>query len=93
MTSSEVRLAETIEIFFQAAELSSDGAMAGHAYKRAVDELDTGVGRDLVSFRLPPCLAAFDLLRARWLGELELILCAVLLDHRTYLTVTPFWNQ
>jgi hypothetical protein len=51
MTSSEVRLAETIEIFFQAADLSSDGAMAGHAYKRAVDELDTGVGRDLVSFR------------------------------------------
>ena len=50
MTSSEVRLAETIEIFFQAADLSSDGAMAGHAYKRAVDELDTGVGRDLVSF-------------------------------------------
>lgn len=49
MTSSEVRLAETIEIFFQAADLSSDGAMAGHAYKRAVDELDTGVGRDLVS--------------------------------------------
>ncbi|KAL7411021.1 BAR-domain-containing protein [Mrakia frigida] len=47
MTSSEVRLAETIEIFFQAAELSSEGAMAGHAYKRAVDELDTGVGRDL----------------------------------------------
>jgi hypothetical protein len=27
--------------------------MAGHAYKSAVDELDAGVGRDLVSsFRL-----------------------------------------
>ena len=25
------------------------GAMAGHAYKSAVDELDAGVGRDLVS--------------------------------------------
>lgn len=31
--------------------LASDGqgAMAGHAYKAAVDELDAGVGRDLVS--------------------------------------------
>ncbi|CED83192.1 bar-domain-containing protein [Phaffia rhodozyma] len=47
MTSSEARLAETIELFYSAAELTSDGAMAGHAYKRAVDELDTGVGRDL----------------------------------------------
>ena len=28
--------------------------MAGHAYKSAVDELDAGVGRDLVSsFRRP----------------------------------------
>ena len=53
MTSSEVRLAETIEVFFQAADHSSDGAMAGHAYKRAVDELDTGVGRDLVSSTVP----------------------------------------
>ena len=47
MTSSESRLAETIELFYSAADLSSDGAMAGHAYKRAVDELDSGVGRDL----------------------------------------------
>lgn len=48
MTSAEARLAETIELFYSAADLNSDGAMAGHAYKRAVDELDTGVGRDLV---------------------------------------------
>lgn len=48
MSSSESRLAETIELFYSAADLNSDGAMAGHAYKRAVEELDTGVGRDLV---------------------------------------------
>lgn len=57
MTSSETRLAETIELFYSAADLASDGAMAGHAYKRAVDELDSGVGRDLVrrlSSLLPP---------------------------------------
>lgn len=29
--------------------LLSQGAMAGHAYKSAVDELDAGVGRELVS--------------------------------------------
>jgi hypothetical protein len=32
-------------------ELTSQGAMAGHAYKAAVDELDTGVGRELVCSR------------------------------------------
>jgi len=30
-------------------EADSQGAMAGHAYKAAVDELDAGVGRELVS--------------------------------------------
>jgi hypothetical protein len=48
MTSSEVRLAETFDLFYSAAGLQSEGAMAGHAYKRAVDDLDSGVGRDLV---------------------------------------------
>lgn len=30
-------------------DADEQGAMAGHAYKSAVDELDAGVGRDLVS--------------------------------------------
>ncbi|GFZ45814.1 Homolog of Bin3 [Saitozyma sp. JCM 24511] len=46
MASSQTRIAETIALFYTA-DRASDGAMAGHAYKAAVDELDAGVGRDL----------------------------------------------
>lgn len=63
MASAQARIAETISLFYSA-DRSSDvsdlclvnspwlmfqGAMAGHAYKAAVDELDAGVGRELVS--------------------------------------------
>lgn len=48
MTSAQGRLADTIDVFYGAADKSSEGAMAAHAYKRAVDDLDTGVGRELV---------------------------------------------
>ncbi|KAK1925076.1 hypothetical protein DB88DRAFT_487833 [Papiliotrema laurentii] len=46
MASAQARIAETISLFYSA-DRSSDGAMAGHAYKAAVDELDAGVGREL----------------------------------------------
>ncbi|ORY28312.1 hypothetical protein BCR39DRAFT_535441 [Naematelia encephala] len=46
MASSQTRIAETVGLFFTA-DRTSDGAMAGHAYKSAVDELDAGVGREL----------------------------------------------
>ncbi|WVR05345.1 hypothetical protein IAU60_002359 [Kwoniella sp. DSM 27419] len=46
MASAQSRIAETIALFYSA-DRTSDGAMAGHAYKSAVDELDAGVGRDL----------------------------------------------
>lgn len=46
MSASQSRIAETLEVFY-AIERTSDAAMAGHAYKSAVDELDNGVGRDL----------------------------------------------
>ncbi|KAI9637973.1 uncharacterized protein MKK02DRAFT_31507 [Dioszegia hungarica] len=46
MASSQTRIAETISLFYTA-DRASDGAMAGHAYKAAVDELDVGVGREL----------------------------------------------
>ena len=48
MTAAQGRLADTIDVFYGAADKSSEGAMAAHAYKRAVDDLDTGVGRELV---------------------------------------------
>ncbi len=48
MTAAQTRLADTIDIFYGAADKTSEGAMAAHAYKRAVDDLDTGIGRELV---------------------------------------------
>ncbi|KAF8197876.1 hypothetical protein BJ912DRAFT_48002 [Pholiota molesta] len=52
MTSAQSRIAETLETFYGAADRSSEGAMAGHAYKRSVDDLDTTFSRELdVPFR------------------------------------------
>ncbi|KAF5351993.1 hypothetical protein D9756_007627 [Leucocoprinus leucothites] len=47
MTSAQTRIAETLETFYTAADRSSEGAMAGHAYKRSVDDLDTSFTREL----------------------------------------------
>jgi len=47
MAASQARIAETLEVFFTAGDRTSDTAMAGHAYKSAVDELDNTVARDL----------------------------------------------
>ena len=55
MTAAQSRLADTIEAFYGSADKASDGAMAGHAYKRSVDDLDGVVGRELVSLSLPAC--------------------------------------
>ena len=49
MTAAQTRLADTIDVFYGAADRTSDGAMACHAYKRSVDDLDAGIGRELVS--------------------------------------------
>lgn len=61
MTAAQTRIADTLEMFYGTADRTSEGAMAGHAYKRSVDDLDGGVGRELVrtSFghlRPPPVL-------------------------------------
>lgn len=48
MTSTQARIADTIEIFYGAADKNSDGGMAGHAYKRSVDDLDSSFTRELV---------------------------------------------
>jgi len=52
MTSAQSRIAETLETFYGAADRSSEGAMAGHAYKRSVDDMDTTFTRELVRTRL-----------------------------------------
>ncbi|KAI9571155.1 hypothetical protein HD554DRAFT_2078989 [Boletus coccyginus] len=47
MTSAQARLADTIENFYNASDRTSDGAMAGHAFKSAVDDLDNSVQREM----------------------------------------------
>lgn len=50
MTSAQTRIAETLATFYSAADRTSEGAMAGHAYKRSVDDLDTSFSRELVRY-------------------------------------------
>ncbi|KAI0058804.1 BAR-domain-containing protein [Artomyces pyxidatus] len=47
MSAAQLRLAETIDTFYGASDRTSEGAMAAHAYKRSVEELDSGIGREL----------------------------------------------
>lgn len=51
MTAAQARLAATIDTFYGAADRNSDGAMAGHAYKRSVEDLDGVITKEFV--RLP----------------------------------------
>lgn len=48
MSSSQTRVADTIEVFYTAVDRTSDGALAANAYKRAVEDLDHSVTRELV---------------------------------------------
>lgn len=48
MTAAQTSIAETLETFYGASDSTSEGAMAGHAYKRSVDDMDGGFGRELV---------------------------------------------
>jgi len=48
MTAAQTRIADTLEMFYGTADHASEGAIAGHAYKRSVDDLDAGFGRELV---------------------------------------------
>ena len=51
MTAAQARIGDTIDIFYGVADRNSDGAMAGHAYKRSVDDLDTSFTREMVCYR------------------------------------------
>jgi bridging integrator 3 len=50
MTSTQTRLASHIDLFYGAADRTSDGAMASHAYKQSVAEIDDVITRELVSY-------------------------------------------
>ena len=52
MTAAQARIGETIDLFYGAADRSSDGALAGHSYKRCVDDLDSSFTREMVCYRL-----------------------------------------
>jgi hypothetical protein len=52
MSSAQLRLAETIDTFYGASDKTSDSAMAAHAFRSSVEELDAGIGRELVRGRL-----------------------------------------
>jgi len=47
MTSAQARLADTIAVFYSASDRMSDGAMAGHAFKSAVEDLDNSIQREM----------------------------------------------
>ncbi|KAL1745387.1 hypothetical protein HDZ31DRAFT_63227 [Schizophyllum fasciatum] len=46
MTSAQARIAGTIETFYGASDRTSEGAMAAHAYKSAIEELDQSISRE-----------------------------------------------
>ena len=48
MTGAQTRIADHISVFYTAADRTSEGAMASHAYKQSVAELDDVIGRELV---------------------------------------------
>ena len=51
MVAAQGRIADTIDMFYGAADRTSDGAMAASAYKRSVDELESATSREFVRSR------------------------------------------
>ncbi|EIM81308.1 BAR-domain-containing protein [Stereum hirsutum FP-91666 SS1] len=47
MSAAQLRLAENIDTFYGASDRASESAMAAHAYKRSVEDLDNGISREL----------------------------------------------
>lgn len=54
MTGAQTRMADHISNFYQSADRTSEGAMASHAYKQSVTELDDVIGRELVRAKASP---------------------------------------
>lgn len=66
MSAAQGRIAETLETFYGAADQSSEGAMAGHAYKRSVDDLDSSFNREMVCTRSTLVLVVSNFLSTGW---------------------------
>lgn len=54
MASAQTRVADTIEVFYTASDRTSEGALAANAYKRAVEDLDHSITRELARVLPPP---------------------------------------
>lgn len=52
MVAAQGRIADTIDVFYGAADRTSEGAMAANAYKRSVDELQASNTREFVRLKL-----------------------------------------
>ncbi|KAI4519477.1 BAR-domain-containing protein [Schizophyllum commune Loenen D] len=46
MSQAQARIAGTVETFYGAADRTSEGAMAAHAYKSAIEELEGSISRE-----------------------------------------------
>ena len=66
MSQAQARIAGTVETFYGAADRTSEGAMAAHAYKSAIEELEGSISREFVrSILLSPSVTVADILRRR----------------------------
>lgn len=52
MTSAQTRIADHISAFYSAADRTSEGAIAAHAYKQSATELESVISRELASLRV-----------------------------------------
>jgi amphiphysin len=57
MSAAQTKIADTIDVFYAAADRTSEGAVSANAYKRGVEELENSIGRELVCFHVCiPCV-------------------------------------
>ena len=76
MASAQTRIADTVELFYTAADRTSDGALAANAYKRATEDLDHSITRELARVPFVPPLRR----------------CLLIEYSRTHRTEQRLWN-
>src|SRR5260221_13251717 len=82
MSSAQLRLAETIDTFYSASDKTSESALAAHGYRRSVEELDAGIGRELVRYSLSRHIRLRLLITMSSLDVLSLLIgCPISHDH------------
>jgi bridging integrator 3 len=51
MAASQSQLGSTLETFYGSSEQGTEGAIAAHAYKRAVTEIDAKMSSEVVCYK------------------------------------------